>query len=73
MPQQQAPQALRFLRLCEVAHKTGMGKSTVLAWESLGRFPQAVRLSPTLRVWLESDIDKWMVEKHAKVAAGSHS
>ena len=62
----QTPQPLRFLRIGEVAHKTGMGKSTVLAWENLGRFPRAVRLSPTLRVWLESDVDNWIVEKHAK-------
>jgi len=68
MHQQKTPQPLRFLRIGEVAHKTGMGKSTLLAWEKLGRFPQAVRLSRTLRVWLESDIDKWMVEKHASAS-----
>ena len=57
---------LRFLRLPATADKTGMGGSTILAWEALGKFPRAVRLAPNLRVWLESDIDEWIRERHAK-------
>ena len=53
----------RFVRLDHVANQTGLGKSTILAWEATGRFPKAVRLSTTLRVWLESDIDNWILEK----------
>lgn len=59
-------QALRFLRLPEVSHLTGLGKSTVLAWESQGRFPRAVRLSPTLRVWMAGDIEDWIRESYAR-------
>ncbi len=29
----------RFMKLPEVADQVGMGKSTILAWESQGRFP----------------------------------
>ncbi|CAM3699674.1 AlpA family transcriptional regulator [Polynucleobacter arcticus] len=53
----------RFVRLDHVANQTGLGKSTILAWEATGRFPKAIRLSTTLRVWLESDIDNWILEK----------
>ncbi len=61
--------APRFTKLDAVAHQTGMGKSTVLAWEATGRFPRAVRLSATLRVWLEADVDKWILEQHARAHA----
>ncbi len=68
MIQQNTASAPCFIKLEIVANKVGMGKSTVLAWEATGRFPRAVRLSPTLRVWLEADIDRWIFEKHAKIA-----
>ena len=42
------------------------GGSTILAWEALGKFPRAVRWAANLRVWLESDIDEWILEQHAK-------
>ena len=58
----------RFKRIDGVSDITGMGKSTILAWESQGRFPKAVRLSPTFRVWLESDVHKWILAKHAESA-----
>lgn len=57
-------QATRFLRLPEVSYLTGLGKSTILAWESQNRFPKAIRLSATLRVWMASDVEKWMKSQH---------
>jgi prophage regulatory protein len=54
----------RFLRLPEVSHLTGLGKSTILAWESQERFPRAVRLSPTVRVWMAGDIEDWMKSQY---------
>jgi len=59
-------QALRFLRLPEVSHLTGLGKSTILAWESQERFPKAVRLSATIRVWMAGDIEDWIRESYAR-------
>jgi prophage regulatory protein len=61
-------EAPRFLKLEEISNKTKLGKSTILAWESQGRFPAAVRLSPAFRVWLESDVHNWMLTKHAEIA-----
>jgi predicted DNA-binding transcriptional regulator AlpA len=58
-----ANQTPRFTNLIEVARQTSLGKSTILAWEAQGKFPKAVRLSPTKRVWLQSDISNWMLEK----------
>jgi prophage regulatory protein len=65
-------EAPRFLKLEEISNKTKLGKSTILAWESQGRFPAAVRLSPAFRVWLESDVNNWMMSKReegARIAA----
>lgn len=59
-------QVSRFLRLPEVSHLTGLGKSTILAWENQKRFPRAVRLSPTVRVWASGDIESWIKERYAK-------
>jgi len=59
-------QALRFLRLPEVSHLTGLGKSTILAWESQERFPKAVRLSATVRVWMAGDVEDWIRESYAR-------
>ena len=55
--------APQFLKLEDVSKITQLGKSTILAWESQGRFPAAVRLSPSFRVWLESDVYDWMMSK----------
>jgi len=54
-----------FNDLNEVSAKTRLGKSTILAWESQGRFPKAIRLSKTRRLWLERDVHAWMLELHA--------
>ena len=61
-------EAPRFIKLEEISNKTQLGKSTILAWESQGKFPAAVRLSPAFRVWLEADVYKWMLAKHAEIA-----
>ena len=60
----QQNQINKFLDINKVSNICSLGKSTVLLWESQGRFPKAVRLSKTKRVWLESDIDEWILKMH---------
>lgn len=55
-----------FCRLEAVAKQAGLGKSTILAWEKAGKFPRAVRLSATVRVWLQDDVDQWVLDQHKK-------
>jgi predicted DNA-binding transcriptional regulator AlpA len=57
---------IKFIRLPEVSMLTGLGKSTILAWEASGRFPQATRLSATMRVWLQQDITNWIMKKSGR-------
>lgn len=54
----------KFLDLNDVSKICSLGKSTVLLWTSQGRFPHAVKLSKTKRVWLESDINEWIIKMH---------
>ena len=57
---------IKFIRLPEVSKLTGLGKSTILAWEAAGKFPTAIRLSATMRVWLEKDITNWILQKSGR-------
>jgi|FLOH01.1.fsa_nt_gi predicted DNA-binding transcriptional regulator AlpA len=66
MTDQNTPIQPKFSKIDSVASQVGLGKSTVLAWESTGKFPRAVRLSHTVRVWLQQDIDNWILEQHGK-------
>ncbi len=54
-----------FIDIDTTSKQVSLGKSTVLAWEAVGKFPRAVRLSPTKRVWLREDINNWIISKHA--------
>ncbi len=54
-----------FLRIAQVAKKTGLGKSTVWLWVKENKFPKPIKLSPRVTVWVESDINKWQnMKKH---------
>ena len=56
----------RFIRLPEVVKKVGMSRSTIYRRMEEGAFPQSIKLSPKVSVWIESDIDKWMEERIAE-------
>ena len=55
----------RFKNINETSEIVSLSKSTILSWESQGRFPKAVRLSKKKCVWLESDINDWVIKMHA--------
>ena len=54
---------LRLISLKDAAAQTALGQSTLLAWEKQGRFPKALRLGRMKRVWLQRDINDWILEK----------
>ena len=37
-----------------------ISKSTVWAWVKQGRFPEPIKLSPTVTVWRNKDIHQWL-------------
>jgi len=59
----QRPKIERFLRLREVLHRTGLGRSTVYRWMDEGRFPRSVRLGGRSVAWIEHEIDEWLQDR----------
>ena len=50
----------RLIRLKEVQHRVGLGRSTIYKRMSEGRFPKARSLGPKCVVWVEKEIDEWV-------------
>ena len=50
----------QLLNVQEVAAKTGLSRSTILAREKEGTFPVSRKNGPRKVVWLEDEIDSWI-------------
>lgn len=50
----------RFVRLREVLHRTGLGRSTIYRWMDEGKFPKSVHLGGRSVAWIEHEIDEWL-------------
>ena len=53
----------RVLRLKEVRHKTGLGRSTIYRWMDEGKFPKPVRLGARSVAWIEHEVDEWLMSR----------
>lgn len=50
----------KLLRISDVCIKTTLGKSTIWLKVAQGVFPKPAKLSSSICVWKESDIDCWI-------------
>lgn len=57
----------RLLRLADVKHMTGLGRSSIYAAIQAKSFPAAVNLTAHAVAWRESDIDAWIAARPAAV------
>lgn len=57
------PAIRRFIRLREVLHRTGLGRSTIYRWMNEGRFPRSVHLGGRSVAWIEHEIDQWLQDQ----------
>lgn len=49
-----------FLRLPQVLERTGVkAKSTIYKWMGEGTFPEPVKLSKRLVLWIRTDVEDW--------------
>ena len=55
----------RLLRLADVKHMTGLGRSTIYAAIRAKSFPAAVNLTAHAVAWRESEIDAWIAARPA--------
>ena len=53
----------RVIRLKEVMHRTGLGRSTIYRWMGEGKFPKTVKLGGHSVAWIEQEIDRWLKER----------
>ena len=53
----------RLLRLKEVQHRVGLGRSTIYRWMEDGKFPKPHLIGGYSVRWLESDINGWITAK----------
>jgi|TARA_R100001244_G_scaffold20643_2_gene21373 prophage regulatory protein len=61
--EQVSPQ--RLIRLKEVMHRVGLGRSTIYRWMDEGKFPKPHSLGGYAVAWLEADINRWIDEQIA--------
>lgn len=52
----------RLIRLPEVQHRVGLGRSTIYRWMAKGKFPKPVQLGGYSIAWAEDEIDTWIAD-----------
>lgn len=50
----------RLIRLPEVQHRVGLGRSTIYRWMAEGKFPKPVQLGGYAVAWAEDELDAWI-------------
>ena len=53
----------RLIRLKEVQHRVGLGRSTIYRWMSEGKFPKPVQLGGYTVAWAEDDVETWIQDR----------
>lgn len=51
----------RLLRLPEVMNRVGMRRSAIYQRMSEGKFPKCRSLGPKCSVWVEAEVDAWVL------------
>jgi len=54
-------QTPRLIRLPEVKHRVGLGRSTIYRWMAEGKFPKPVQLGGYSVAWAEDEIEQWIL------------
>jgi prophage regulatory protein len=58
----------RILRLREVCHTTGLGRSMIYCLQQARRFPQSVKITDYAVGWLDTEIQTWLAQRAASRA-----
>ena len=59
----QTRRVTRLIRLPEVQHRVGLGRSTIYRWMAEDKFPKPVQLGAYSVAWVESDVDLWIEDQ----------
>lgn len=52
--------SMKLIRIKDVMERTGLARSTIYKYISLGQFPQPIKLGTRAVAWVESEIDTWI-------------
>ncbi|WP_386077517.1 helix-turn-helix transcriptional regulator [Vreelandella sp. F11] len=52
--------SMKLIRIKDVMDRTGLAKSTIYKYISLGQFPQPTKLGTRAVAWVESEIEAWI-------------
>lgn len=63
-------QTRRFLRLPDVKHQVGLGRSAIYGKIKAGEFPKPYPLGPRAVGWLSDDISRW-IDSRVEAAGGA--
>lgn len=53
----------RLIRLPEVQHRVGLGRSTIYRWMAEGKFPKPIQLGGYAVAWAQDDVEEWMAAR----------
>ena len=53
----------RLIRLREVQHRVGLGRSTIYRWMAEGKFPKPVQLGGYAVAWPENEVENWIADR----------
>lgn len=54
---------LKFVRLPRVQELTGIGRSQIYSLEKQGRFPRRNKILANTTVWIEEEVQTWMIDR----------
>ena len=52
----------RLIRIKDVMDRTGLARSTVYKYISLGQLPQPIKLGTRAVAWVEREVEAWICE-----------
>ena len=62
----------RLIRLPEVVHRVGLGRSTIYRWMAEGRFPKPVQLGGYAVAWADHEIEQWIEDRLRQLSKTEH-
>lgn len=65
------PNSPRLIRLHDVRHQTGIGRSAIYQRIKDGSFPAPIKIGARAVAWLSTDIDAWIEQQIAASKAAA--
>ena len=57
--------SIRLLRLAQVTHMTGLGRTKVYELQAAGQFPMRVQITSHSVGWVEEEVQAWLAQRVA--------